>query len=76
MGRPAKRTRADASRLPEEKDQLAAVPNHQAAQREALEITLLARELGITPARVRSLRLAHGNDWAKIRAAAERLRGH
>ncbi|HUL09526.1 MAG TPA: hypothetical protein VLV76_24555 [Candidatus Acidoferrum sp.] len=48
--------------------------NFIAAQREAFEIKILAQELGITPAQVRSLRLAYGKDMPKIRQAAERLR--
>ena len=46
----------------------------RAHQREAFEIKLLAQELGITPGQLRSLRLAYGADWRKIRLAAERLR--
>lgn len=48
--------------------------NFRANQREAFEIKLLAQELGITPGQLRSLRLAYGADWAKIRVAAKRLR--
>jgi hypothetical protein len=50
------------------------VPNFQARQRAELEVHLMARELGITPAQLRSLRLAYGKDMVRIRAAAERLR--
>jgi len=46
----------------------------RANQREAFEIKLLAQELDITPAQLRSLKFAYGRDWPKIRAAAARLR--
>ena len=43
-------------------------------QREAYQIKLLAQELGITPAQLRSLKFAYGKDMTKIREAAARLR--
>jgi hypothetical protein len=46
----------------------------RADQREAFEIKLLAQDLRITPAQLRSLRLSYGKDWPKIRQAAARLR--
>ena len=51
-----------------------AVPDFQAQQRAALEVKLTADRLSITPAQLRSLRLAYGSDTAKIREAAQRLR--
>jgi hypothetical protein len=54
-------------------EDLLAAPNIQAVQREALEVQQLAKELRITPAQLRSLRLAYGGDWLKIREAAKRL---
>lgn len=55
-------------------EDLLAVPNFQATQRDALEVQLFAKELGITPAQLRSLRLAYGRNTAKIREAAKQLR--
>jgi hypothetical protein len=48
--------------------------NFRSEQREAYLIKLLAQELGITPAQLRSLKLAYGRDMPKIREAAARLR--
>ena len=49
--------------------------NFKADQREAFAVKLLAQELGITPGQVRALQFTYGKDLAKIRVAAERLRG-
>jgi hypothetical protein len=64
MGRPTKRTNTVAPPPPEEGDEPALVQDQQAALREALEIALR-----ITPAQLRSLRLAYGADSRKIRTA-------
>ena len=58
----------------ERQDDTLAVPDFQARQRAELEVHLTARELRITPAQLRSLRLTYGKDMGRIRAAAERLR--
>jgi hypothetical protein len=43
-------------------------------QLDAKRLTLLARELGITPTQLRSLRLTDGSNWVRIRTVAARLR--
>jgi hypothetical protein len=58
----------------EQQNDTLTVPNFQARQRAELEVHLTARELGITPAQLRSLRLAYGKDMTRIRTAADRLR--
>lgn len=46
------------------------------AKGEELEIRHLAETMHIPPELARTLLRRHGNDWAKIREEAERLKGH